>query len=74
MRRAKGRRSGRAFDEVADAQAAIDEQLAAWLRGENNHNRRTGACVPDFACCWPENAMTQELRERFVSLFKTSRH
>lgn len=43
-----------------------DDQLALWLKGENQHNHIDGECCPDFACCQPHNHWSPELREKFA--------
>ena len=41
------------------------EQLENWVAGKSVHTD-DGICCPDFSCCCPENAASQEERDAFL--------
>jgi len=40
------------------------EQLKRWLAGDPQHDDRN-ECVPDYSCCHPELAASQEARDAY---------
>ena len=52
----------------------VEEQLAAWVKGNPTHNTIRDECCPDFSCCNPELLAPEEVRREFVEAGETKRH
>lgn len=45
---------------------AARQQLILWLNGRSVHNAVNGECLPDFSCCYPDLAWSQERRNEYA--------